>query len=364
MKLLFIDKLDKNNALLLFKKKIKEDSRFINDINDNLLTIEEKYQVYVYYEGYLHNHSYFIKNDISSKSINGNIDLMTNYISPLFLLNGLSKNMEYNEIEDLLEPIYNKKELDSDFNNFITIVKDKLIQDVCNKHNIKPSKGIFVDVAPIEGFHSLDEILYFERIYEFHYRDKSRKKDYVSILSSVTNNFFKLEFVYNEKYTTYLKYFKRPISYIPKEYIEYYYIQGFDTYLHMKNKLNYSKEIEIYKQVKGNISHLEYKKYKDYLYTGIFYFKIKSYLSRLSIDNEDIKKKIYLSYLTLKYNKESGLFLYECSLLNLLPDNSIPTRLRFLRISYSLGSLDAKTCLYRHYCKPIYYDEKAINKYS
>ncbi|MGM9969150.1 MAG: hypothetical protein ACI35S_02000 [Anaeroplasma sp.] len=361
---LFEKKLSLDEALTLYISSIKDDHRFKNDIDEKLISIEEKCYGYAFYDGFLHNQAYFIKKMDEESSIDGKIDLYISHSSGPFILHNLKKSFNVLSVEQLPQKVENERELKESFDIFINKTTEKLKFDICDRHHITPSRSIHIDIAPIENFDKLLKEYYYEIVYEIHYRDKTKKKDYVSVLSSVTSKFYRFEYVLSNSYMEFLKYFKRPIVHIPKEYIEYYYIDSFKVYESMNEKLNYSKKEDIYKKIRTNIEYCEYSQYKDYLYTGIFYFKIKKYLSKVIIDNDEIKRKIYLCFLTLNFNPESGIFLYKCGLYRLLPDNDIKKLIKYLKISYSLGSMEAKRLLYLHYNSSQYYDLYFVKKYS
>lgn len=360
---LFKENISLENVKEKYIETIKNDSRFTKEINEDLITIEEKYTKYCFYEGTIKDHIYFIKNKITNESINGTIDVSLAYSSKDFKLNGLKKSDSI-IIDEFSSKVQNDKESKEDFKRFIDKINDKLEYLICQKHDIKPSRKIHLEISPIEKFSEYNETFYFEKIYEIHYRDSSKKGDYVSILSSVNLKFYKLEYVYSDEYHYYQELFRRPIVYIPSEYRTLYDIDGFKIFQSMKRKLQYNSEFDIYKKIKGNIDFYEYKQYKDYLYSGIYYFKIKKYLNRIIIDDEDIKRKIYLSFLTLHYNKDSGLFLYECGKSDMLPDNSETKLIKYLKISCLLGSMEAKKYLYEYYSSSLNFNESLKKRYS
>ncbi len=209
------------------------------------------------------------------------------------------------------------------------------------------------------------EIKYiYESVYIIRYRDKTQNKDYVSIYSSYHNDFYSFDFVKSNEYLEYKRKYARPISYIPKEFIELYYADSFKVYIQTINRLRYSSKREILRKIRINTKYIDNLEYKEYLYMGIYYFKIRKYLKKIKIDSNDIKRKIYLSYLCLYHNENAGLFLFECGKLGILNNCKIGYLIGLLKISYSLGSLEAKKLLYEQYSLPRYYDEYFINKYS
>lgn len=360
---LFNSNITKDEALELYKNKIKEDKRYIKELDETILTIEEAFNVYYFFEADIVDHSYYYIDKEKSIKVDGKIDLYHIKSDSLFLLNNLSKYDSNVKLEDSIDYIEEDK-YKLALNLFLDELKDKAITTICKKHNNHPSKHVHLDIDLISGFTNFKLDAYIEKVYIIRYRSVFNKNDYVSILSAVNKDFYSFEYVYNNEYNKYLKLYKRPLSYIPKTFIEYYYIDGFNVYININKKLEYETYNSILNKIKENIEYEDYTPYNEYLYAGIFYFRISSYLKKLVIDSNDLKKKIYLAYLTLSYQAGSGLFLYECATLGLLENNSINYRIKLLNYSYKLKNLMAKKLLYEHYKNPRYYDEKLVKKYS
>ena len=360
---LFDTTITSQEALELYKTKITADNRYIHELDESLITIEEDYNVYYFFDAEIFDHSYYYIDKVKNIKVDGKIDLYCVKTDSNFLLNNLNKYDTSTKIEDYINYIddgeYKKVLLE-----FIEELKDKSITNICKKHNNKPSKNVHIDIDLISGFSNFKLEVYMEKVYNIRYRSNQNKNDYVSILSTITKNFYVFNFIYNDEYNKYLKLYKRPITYIPKSFLEYYYIDGFDVYNNVNKKLEFETYNSILKKIKENIEFEDYSPYNEYLYAGIFYFKIASYLKKLNCDSNDLKKKIYLSYLTLNYQSTSGLFLYECACLGLLEDNSINYKIKLLNCSFKLKNLTAKKCLYEHYKNPRYYDERMVKKYS
>ncbi len=357
------DNINKNIALELYKIKIQEDLRFAGEVNESLLTIEERYNSYYFFDCSIHNHAYFYNNKITNESIDGKIDIQLSYSDKDFILNELPKRSAA-EAPGFEEKLLDDKKYDKVFKELIQNVKDKALSIITLKHNVKPSRYIHIDIGPLEGFHILNCEIYYEKVYIFRYRNEQKKKDFVSILSGYSQTFYQLEFVYSPEYIEFLTKYKRPIEYIPKEYLPYYYIDSFAVYHRVNKKLEFESSKGILKKIRDNISYENYSLYNDYLKSGIYYFRIHKYLKKLKIEQKPLRYHIYLAYLTLKYQKESGFFLYECSCLGILPKNDIPEKIRFLEASYRLGNLEAKKVLYEHYSMPLYFNSNMVKKYS
>ncbi len=360
---LFKDNINKNIALELYKIKLQEDLRFQDDMNESFLTIEEKYNCYYFFDCSIHNHAYYYNNKITNEAMDGRVDIQLSYSDKDFILNELSKK-DAVEVGELKEQLFDDKKYDIVYKEMIQSIKDKALNAITLKHNVKPSRNIHIDIGPLEGFHILITSVYYEKVYVFRYRNEQRKKDFVTVLSGYNQNFYQLEFVKSDTYLEFLNKFKRPIEYIPKDFIEYYYIDSFATYNSVNKKLEFETSKGILKKIRDNINYENYSLYNDYLESGIYYFKIHKYLKKLKVVEKPLKYHIYLAYLTLKYQKESGFFLYECACLGLLHKNTIQEKIRFLEASYRLGNLEAKKHLYEHYSLPLYYNSNMVKKYS
>lgn len=359
----FEDKINMTIALQLFKKRIQDDPRFSDEIFDEYLTVEEKYFNYYSFDALIYNQSFLYKNKITNKTIDSKIDIQYRKMDKDYILNELSgiEPIECSEIEDNL--LYPKK-YNSMYQELIEEIKDKALCTIMNHYNITPSKNVHIDVAPLEGFEKLTVTSYYEKIYFFRYRDPQQKKDFQSILSSVKQDFYELDYVKSEEYMQYLTQYKKPMVYLPKEYYNYYYIDSYRVYRDVMKKLEFENPRLLLKKIKDNIKYEDYSQYKNYLISGIYYFKIKRFLKKIEVAEHPLKRKIYLSYLTFRYQKRSGMFLYDCARLGILPRNSIHDQIKFLEMSYSLGDLEAKKKLYEHYSSAQYYNEILLKKYS
>lgn len=356
------NEINEEEALELYVKKIKEDLRYINIVDHNIITIDEEYYLYYFFDGNIINHRYYYIDKNKNIKTDGKIDVYSIKSDSFFLLNNLDKTT-FLKIEKDYEKYAKEDEYKNKLKEYVEEVKDRALTVVCQKHNTKPSKHVHIDIDLISGFTTLRVDIYIEKVFVIRYRSQDRKNDYVSVLSSFKKDFYEFDYIKNDEYISYLKLYKRPLSYIPKNLIDYYYLDGFKVYQNVKKKLEYETEVTILKKIKENILYEDYSAYNEYLYSGVFYFKINSYLKKLNCDSIELKKKIYLSYLTLNHQPLSGLFLYECAIIGLLEDNSIYNKIRFLNSSFKLKNVMAKRLLYEHYKNPRYYDEKLIKRY-
>lgn len=354
---------DISSAYKFFEEEIKANPMYDKVYNKSVLGIEEMYIAYYFFDTNINDLPYFFVNNETGQKYNGKIDVSCLLNDSAFLLNGLNKE-DFKEINDAELNIYNKKDYGKKHKLLINKIKDKTMEIITKRHNLKKNKNIYIDVAPIEEINSFKLSIYYEKVYVIRYKYSSFRKEYICILSDYNQRFYQFDFNKSIVFLEFLKKYRTPIEPIPKDYLNDYYKEAFKVYLNTLKKLEYESYRGLLKKIKNNIDYEEYNLYIDYLTTGIFYFRIKKYLKRLNINDENIRKRIMLSYLTLNYQKSSGLFLYECAKLNLLNDSSTKRQISFLQKSFYLGSLEAKKLLYDHYNEPIYYDEQLIKRYS
>lgn len=360
---LFKELLTEDKALEMFKKAVLEDTRFIDTVDDKFLTVEQKYNSYYFFDCDINNHPYFFKNKQTDESYDGKMDIRYSMSDKDFILNELNKKDGF-ETDSGEYPEVDLEKRSRVYKEFIEGIKDRALRNITAKHNAKPSKWIHIDISPLEGFHRYSEYVYFEKIYIFRYRNEQRKTDFVSILSACKLEFYEFDFVKTSVYQEFLTKYKRPVGPVPKEYMDYYYIDAFRIYSQMNQRLEFETSKNILKKIRNNIRYENYSLYKEYLETGIFYYRIQNYLKKLNVAEKPLKYHIYMAYLTLKHQKESGYFLYECADLGLLHKNAIQDKLRFLEYSCRLGNLKAKKALYEHYSFPLYFNPVMVKKYS
>lgn len=357
------DKINLTIAIQLFKKRIEDDPRFSKEILDEYLSVEEKYFNYYSFDAVIYNQPFLYKNKIINKTIDSKIDIQYRKMDKDYILNELS-NVESIECDEINNDLLFPEKQEKLYQELIQEIKDKTLHMIMNNYNIIPSKGVHIDVAPIEGFQEFKLTGYYEKVYVFRYRNPQQKKDFQSILSSVKQDFYELDFVKSDDFLQYLLQYKKPMVYLPKEYYSLYYIDSYKVYRDVSKKLEFENPRLLLKKIKDNIKYEDYSQYKCYLVSGIYYFKIKRFLKKIEVVQHPLKRRIYLSYLTFRYQKKSGLFLYECAKLGILSKNTIQDQIKFLEISYSLGDLEAKKKLYEHYSMPQYYNEVMIKRYS
>ncbi len=360
---MFEDKINQKIALEIFKKTIMNDNRFLNEIDENLLSIEQKYKAYYFFEASITNLCYYYKNLETNQTLNSTINLTHILSDSEFILNELNRS-NADLIEEIPQPILDNKKYDLCYKEFINEINEKALKEITAINKIKPSRTIHIDIAPIENFQSFNCEVFYEKVYIFRYRHQQQKKDFISILSSYNMTFYELNYVKNDLYLEFIKKYSRPLEVLPKEYLSFYYVDSFNIYKNIIKRLNYENPKDILKKIKTNIKFTDNNLYEDYLKSAIFYFHYRKYLKNLPINFKSLRQHIYLSYLTLNYQIDSGLFLYKCATLNLLTKNTFQTKIKFLQKSYHLGSLEAKKILYEIYNMPLYFNPTMVKKYS
>ena len=360
---LFKSNISKDDAYKQYINTINTDLRYDKNIDENLLSIEEKYVSYYFIESAIYNHPYFYHNKLTSKEIDGKIDILYNYSDSDFILNELKKS-DAEKIEDIELDLLDDKRYDNTYSFFIKEVKNKAMSNILSRHLISPSKYIHIDISPIEKFDINNINSYYEKVYIFRYRSPDKRDDYISILSSYSGNFYKFDFVKSIDYNNYLVKYKRPIEYIPKDYLDYYHNESFLAYINAEKALDFEQRNDLLVKIKKNIDYEAYSLHEKYLKMGIYYFKIRKYLKKIKNIDKPLKLHIYYSYLTLRYHNDSGVFLYKCAKLGLLGNISMNERIGYLLKSYKLKSLEAKKLLYEHYSSRDYYNEVMVKKYS
>lgn len=356
------ERINKDEIIKIYKDKIVKSSKFINEINDELISVEEGFYLYCFMYGKVRDLEYYVL--VDKKNIDGKIDVEIDYPSGMFLFNGLKRNnyQEVSGLDDLF--IFNKEDIDKLDNEFINAFNERCIDSICQRHKvILTDKKNKIDITPIREFEILDKEFYLEKVYKIHY--VTNKKNYVSVISGVSGKFYYLDFIYSDIYNDFLKKYKYPIVYIPDMLKDIYYDKSFDVYVKTLDELRYIKERELFNKIKENYLNVNHPNYYFYLLQGIFYFKKKSFLKYYQINkNDDIRYVLFDLYLTCYYQADSGYKLYEYSGVGLLEDNSLKNIIRLLEISFKLGNVYAKKILFDHYHKPKYYNEYYIKRYS
>ena len=362
----FLLETDLNREVVsLFKEEVLKDDRFIREINENLITIEEGYFIYGFFTAKIVNQEYLIIRNEQTQS--AAIDAEYTLPSKDFLLRGLKRDQAKKELDSVRElKIFNLKDISKQEKNFLKGIQLKAGEMICERHNLfLKQKGNRLDVAPIRDFDFYEQEFYLEKVYQIHYRSKTSKKDLVSIYSAVSNRFYQLNFLKTKEFEQFYKKFKRPLVFLPEEYQSYYEKICYDVYEKTIKELNYLKEGELLKKIRQNISYPEYSKFRDYLFQGIFYFRKKELLKYYPLKKtDDLQKWIFDLYLTLSFQEESGYELAQLIRAGLLEEGQLSARLEKLNISYRLGNIYAKKELYEHYSHPMYYDENVLKRYS
>lgn len=352
--------LTKEQIIEIFVNAINASPKFKKTINEDLITFNSQYLIYPFIEGNIKNLDYLIVRD--GKEQSGVIDAQYSLASKDFILNNLSAksfDIEEKDIKDY--PLINQKTINEYDQLFIEKLLEKTTNNICIRHNLYLSQKVnAIDIAPIREFHEYKRRYYLENVYLITYYDRHIKKTYKSLYSPLLEKFYYLDFLKSEEYEKFYKRFKRPIVYIPDDYKIYYYDIAFDIYLKTEEELKYIESHELYNKLRKNVKYHEYTKYRDYLGQLIFYYRRRGYLSEFNIDKNDYKSKIFYSYLTLKYNEESGYILANYVKENLVDDDYV----KLLTYSFKLGNSFAKKALYEYYSNPRYYNENIIKRYS
>ena len=356
------EEINSEKGLQLYKNKIKESPKFIDSINQDLISVEEGYYLYCFMFGMVKDLDYYVLLD--NKNISGKINVELDYPSGTFLLNGLKRD-DYVEVDSLDNLyIFNKNDVEFCEKKFIDKINDRCIESICERHRvILTDKNNKIDVVPIREFNEYNREFYLEKVYKIHY--VTNKKNYVSIISSVTGRFYCLDFINSDTYEEFYKKYKNPIVYIPTFLKDIYYDKAFKIYLKTIDELRYIKEKDLLRKIKDNHLNVNHPNYYFYLLQGIFYFKKKEYLKYYKVNtNNDYMYVLFDLYLTCNYQCNSGFMLYEYSSIGLIEDNSLKNIIRLLEISYKLGNVNAKKILFDHYHKPKYYSHYYIKRYS
>ncbi len=345
-----------NEARSLFLKLINS-SEYIK-IDDSKLLIEKNYYLYNFFDGAIQNLRYFYSSN--NETINGSVDVSLVMSSPLSILNKITKELKLEMIDDEIEE-YNKNSYLEDKKLFIRAINDKAYENAYELIKKNKNKDNKLDIEPIKDFLRLDEKKVYEEIYIFKYVHNG--VDYISIYSTANDIFYELCFPKTELFLEYVRIHGRPISNIPKRYYDLYYSIGFKVYLNVLEILKYSSEKELLKKIKKGINK-ESSMFNEYINILIFYYKNNKALAYLDDNTNNMRIKILYNYLSLKYKKEAGLYLYNCSRLNLLDRNDLYARIKYLEISYSLKGDIAKNLLYKHYSNYAYFNERKRERYS
>lgn len=358
----FISKAEvtKEEAIEAYQKAIMNDARFISQVDFDLVAVTEGYWVYSFLEGEIKNLDYLAI--IDQKQTSGVIDSKDSYVSRDFIVRELKTKDFAEQVVDMKEMyLFNPDELQDSEEQFIEHLLDKTKKSICERHHLLLSqKGYELDVAPIREFSQLDKRYYLEKIYAISYYEKSTKKTYKSLYSTINQQFYELDYLKSKEFLEFYKLFKRPIVAIPKEYYQDYYQLAFEVYLKTRAELQYITEHELLQKAKKSVKYKEYAKYKDYLNQLIFYFKRRNYLTEFPLSKDHLKEEIFSAYLTLKYNPESGYLLAQKVRNGLLKDDEI----KLLKISADLKNSYARKELYLYYASPQFYNESMMKRYS
>ncbi len=337
--------------------KLLDNSEYIT-LDDKNLLIEKNYYLYMFFDGAIQNLRFFYTSN--NENSNGTIDVALVMSSPLSIKNRINKDMRLQEISEEIIP-FNKNAYQEDKKLFITEINNKAYENAFSLIKCNKSKENKIDIEPIKDFSRLEEKYVYEEIYIFKY--VLNGIDYISIYSTANNIFYDFNFPKSESFLEYVKLHGRPISHIPKSYYNLYYSIGYRVYLNVLEIFKYSNEKELLKKIKKGLNKAS-NMFNEYIEILIFYYKYNKALKYLDDNNDNIKIKILYNYLSLKYKKQSGVYLYNCCKLNLLDKNDLNAKLKYLEISYSLKGEIAKNLLYQHYSNYAYFNERKKERYS
>ncbi len=356
----FEKEINKEELINKYKNIIISNQKYDNELKIEQIAISDEYIIYPKIDGLIKNLKYLIDKNNNTK--NGSIDISYSIISNLFILNELkTSNFKISDKNIDEYSIYNKEDIEKYDKLFIDKIIDKAKLNICKRHNfIYTSKNNYLDISPIKDFKELNKKYFLEKVYILSYFSKKSKRNYKSIYSVYKNDFYLFEYELSDIYKKFIKKYKRPIVYIPKNYLNKYYDLAFNIFLKTEEELKYISYNDLYNKILKNIKYKEYNCYEDYLNKLIFYYRKKKYLKEYKNNNSNLINNIFYYYLTLKYNSESGYNLAE------LVDNNIidGDYTVFLKISEKLGNNLARKKLYEYYLSPKYYDENNLKRYS
>ncbi len=352
--------MSEEELLQIYKSRIESNPKFSSEVNLNLISITQGFLVYPLIDSSIKNLEYLVLR--SKKQQSGVIDVAYHYVSKNFLLNELStKNFELEDHTIQEYPLFNPKEIEKSEKEFIKYIIEKASKSICKRHNlIITDKANDIDISPIKAFESLEKKYYLEEVYALDYFEKGNRKPWKSLYSPYHNDFYELDFKKSIEYDAYYKLYKHPIVYIPKSYLSFYYDVSFKVYLDTIEELKYLKPAAHLSKLRKNVLYKEYTKYKDYLNQLIFYYRKKEYLKEYTTDCKGLRQQIFYSYLTLKYNPQSGYYLAGLVQNHIIEDNYT----KLLDISAKQKNTLAKKALFEYYSEPVSYNSYYLKRYS
>ncbi len=348
------------DAISLFKERVKNNPKFQSTYDEDLLAVQEGYVVYPFIDGTIKNLDYLVVMD--NKQVSGLIDSKCSYADKNFLMRKLSTRDFLEKEINLSElNIINREELDLAQSQFIGQLMDKTTNSICERHRfILTQKKNVLDIAPIRHFDELHKRYYLEKVYLLKYFQKDEKKTYTSLYSSIHHDFYEFDFLKSNEFKEFKRLHKRPIVPIPKEFVHYYEDLAFDVYKKTSEELKYITQGELFHKIKKNIKYEDYSKHRDYLLQLIFFFKKKNYLSQLVYPTKNLEQEIFFDYLTLKHQPDSGYKLAKYVKDGFITDDYA----KLLKISADLQNSFARKELYLYYSSAQFYNEYQMKRYS
>lgn len=352
--------MNQEELILKYQNKILSNPKYDSNICKEQISITEGFLVYPFMDGIIKNLAYLVIR--KGKQQTGVIDVSCNLASRDFMLRELSLKsfiQEPRPIEDFT--IFNAKDIETYEKEFINRILEKATKAICKRHNVVlTDRTNDIDISPIQKFEELEKRYYLEEVYFIDYFSKKHKKPYKSVFSPLMNDFYSFDYKKSEVYEQFYKLYKRPIVYIPKDYLDHYYSIAFQTYLITIEELKYIKPSQLLTKLRKNVKYKEYSKSNEYLHQLIFYFKKKDYLKELAYQKSSLINDVFYYYLTLQYNPQSGYQLAELVKNNVIEDNW----LRLIEKSNRLGHTLSKKELYEYYSEPKNYNAYYLKRYS
>lgn len=348
------------DLIQIYEKKLQANPKFAKEVFPKNISITQGFWVYPIFDSSIKNLQYLILRDGNQES--GVIDVNCNLVSRDFLLRELSTKIFSKEEHTIQEYVlFNLEEIEKYEKEFIDRILEKAKKSICKRHNlIYTDRKNGMDISPIKDFEVLDKKYYLEEIYCIDYFENGRKKPWKSYYSTIYDEFYSLDYCKSQEFDSYYKLYKRPIVYIPKEYLDLYYDLSFAIYLSTEEELKYMKPSQLQTKLRKNVKYKEYTKHKEYLNQLIFYFRKKEYLRELPLPSSNLRNEIFFWYLTLRYNSLSGYHLAELVSNHVLLDNY----LKLLSISAKQENTLAKKSLYEYYSNPYSYSEYHMKRYT
>ena len=126
------ENINSDDAIEAFRLYCRNDNRYLDNIDESLLTVEEFFKPYYFFDFMIYNQNYFIKNE--GLSYEGRLDISYTYSDSDFILNELSKNDAFVIQDEPNNLLYNNEEKIR--RKCIEEVKKKGIEQIKRRHKI------------------------------------------------------------------------------------------------------------------------------------------------------------------------------------------------------------------------------------